>query len=160
MPRSIFSTLPPTFTIRLLYAEAGTQTPPVAILTMLSRSNLQFLGRTAEGLRHCPEAYQAEIDRLIHANHRHMHDCAGCTAIVTLRTFIRIEMDKHRRCLSRPVTEFPFSAYLQLYRPQDLTFILMTNQASSTFDYLSPLSSLLSIVILNPSIGPFDSKRR
>ena len=85
---------------------------------MLSRSNLQFLGRTAEGLRHRPEAYQAEIDRLIHANHRHMHDCAGCTAIVALRTFIRIEMDKHRRCLSRLLQSFLFRDNYNLIRSQ------------------------------------------
>ena len=57
--------------------------------------NSELFGRAAKGLRHRAETDNAEADGLIHAQHGHVHNRSTCSAIIALRPFIRIEMDKH-----------------------------------------------------------------
>jgi hypothetical protein len=63
--------------------------------------NPELFRRMAERLRQRSEADNAQVNRLVRMFHGHMHDCAGFSAVIALGPFVRIEMDKHRRCISR-----------------------------------------------------------
>jgi hypothetical protein len=71
----------------------------IALLTdsefHLCGMNPELFRSAAKGLRHRSETHDAEADGLIHAHHIHMHNGPAITAVVALRHFVRIKMDKH-----------------------------------------------------------------
>ena len=62
----------------------------------LSAIDFELLRGTHEDLRYRAETYPAEVEALVHAHHRHLHDRPALAAVVALRSLLRIEMNKHR----------------------------------------------------------------